>query len=118
MANLAAPLADQAKSEQSPHLDDVPAGYPKFARWMGLIPEMAAFRRFGFLNKLNLLYMQAELQGLERKLKEVQNRDCQGAGDEQYFTRDFSFLNDLEENDSEQLRLVMIIRTKLEKYSK
>ncbi|KAI9662602.1 MAG: hypothetical protein M1821_008769 [Bathelium mastoideum] len=111
-------LADQPPLEiSSPHLSNVPAGYPRLAMLMGLLPETAVFRRFGFLNKLNLLYMQAELKSLEEKLKEIQRRDCQGPGYEQYFTRDFRLLNDSEEYASEQLKLVLVIQAKLEKYN-
>ncbi|KAF2230251.1 hypothetical protein EV356DRAFT_349349 [Viridothelium virens] len=97
--------------------NDVPAGYPKLATWMGLVPETAVFRRFGFLNKLNLLYLQAELKYLEEKLKEIQRRDCQGAGHERLYARDFFFLNNMEDGMSEQLDLMMRIRERLEKYN-
>lgn len=97
---------------------DVPAGYPKLAERMGLIPEIAIFRRFGFLNQLNILYMQAELKDLEEKLEEIQRRDGQSNGEERRYARDFYFLKESNEDAGEQLELVMKIREKLEKYSK
>ena len=100
-----------------PQTDDIPAGYPKLAKRMGLVPETAVFRRFGFLNKLNILYMQAELKYLEEKLKDVQRRDSQRSGEEQLYAIDFYFLKESEDND-EQLELVLSIREKLEKYSR
>ncbi|KAI9697151.1 MAG: hypothetical protein M1820_007886 [Bogoriella megaspora] len=100
-----------------PPADDTPAGYPKLAEWIGLVPETAIFRRFGFLNSLNLLYMQAELKYLEEKLKNVQRRDNQTPGDEQWYTRDYFFLDDSKEEHGEQIRLIMDMREKLEKYN-
>ncbi|KAI9685932.1 MAG: hypothetical protein M1822_004210 [Bathelium mastoideum] len=61
--------------------------------------------------------MQAELKSLEEELKEIQRRDCRGSEHEQSFTRDFRLLNDPEELASEQLKLVLVIRAKLEKYN-
>lgn len=51
---------------------NAPPGYPKLAALMNLIPETCIFRRFGTLNSLNLLYLQAELTDIERKLQEAQ----------------------------------------------
>lgn len=41
--------------------------YPELAHRMSLEPEIGIFRRFGTLNNLSLLYMQAELAALERE---------------------------------------------------
>ncbi|KAL3457099.1 hypothetical protein BJX64DRAFT_269399 [Aspergillus heterothallicus] len=49
-----------------------PDGYPKFAEVMGEHPEQAIVRRFGSLNMLNILRLQAELSDLERQLKQAQ----------------------------------------------
>ncbi|KAI9694216.1 MAG: hypothetical protein M1822_003488 [Bathelium mastoideum] len=72
--------------------ENVPEGYPRLAKRMGLLPKIAIFRRFGFLNQLNILYMQAELQYLEKKLKKVQIGDNASTGDEQNYVRDFDWL--------------------------
>ncbi|KAL9080511.1 MAG: hypothetical protein Q9157_000745 [Trypethelium eluteriae] len=104
-------------SAQLAESQNVPAGYPKLGRLMSLIPETAIFRRFGFLNKLDLLYMQAELKDLEEKLIKVQRRDGQSHGDERLYAKDFFFLSDTGEGDNEQLDLMMDIRKKLEKYN-
>ena len=110
-------IGPQQTSVALPTTDDIPAGYPKLAKRMELIPEIAIFRRFGFLNQLNALYMQAELKHLEEKLKKVQRKDSQSDGEEKYFTKDFFFLNESGESRGEQFSLVMSIREKLDKYS-
>ncbi|KAH6621929.1 hypothetical protein C7974DRAFT_464372 [Boeremia exigua] len=43
-------------------------GYPMLAGRMGVLPEIAMFRRFGALNARNLLYLQNELICLEEEL--------------------------------------------------
>jgi hypothetical protein len=61
-------------------------GHERLASFMGLLPETAIFRRFATLNVKNLLYYQAELAYLERRLKAIAEEDRQ-SGDkyrEQY----------------------------------
>jgi len=50
-------------------------GYPKLAIPMGIYPENAIFRRFGWLSTLNLMRLQAELAQLEEDLKGCQRED-------------------------------------------
>lgn len=50
-------------------------GYSQLAEYIGKYPESGIFRRFGSLNAKNTLYYQAELQYLEKKLLEIENRD-------------------------------------------
>jgi hypothetical protein len=45
-------------------------GYPRLAHEMSSIPETAVFRRFADLNHQSLLYYQAELTILERRLRQ------------------------------------------------
>lgn len=47
----------------------VKTGYEKVAHLMSTHPETAIFKRFGFLDASNTLYLQAELIYLERELK-------------------------------------------------
>ncbi|KAJ3555625.1 hypothetical protein NPX13_g10319 [Xylaria arbuscula] len=54
----------------------MPGGYPRLAALMGAHPDMTAFRRFAYLNYLNLLYLQAELTGLENGLKKQAEADA------------------------------------------
>ena len=48
-----------------------PRGYPRLAALMGSYQETAIFRRFGKLNMLNLLSLQAELTDLEVQLENI-----------------------------------------------
>ncbi|KAH7379487.1 hypothetical protein BKA66DRAFT_587563 [Pyrenochaeta sp. MPI-SDFR-AT-0127] len=54
---------------------DIVIGYPKLAAKFEILPEAAIYRRFGALNAQNLLYYQAELTYLERKLRDQQKQD-------------------------------------------
>lgn len=97
-----------------------PPGYPKFAELMNVIPETTIFRRFGALNALNLLYLQAELIHIERDLRDTQISDNQSPeGYKSLYARNWYFLENSEQDgDKEQLQLVERAREKLEKYSK
>ncbi|KAL9083394.1 MAG: hypothetical protein Q9165_008544 [Trypethelium subeluteriae] len=111
-------ISSQVAGSQRPQSNRVPAGYPQLAKWMGLRSETAIFQRFGFLNKLNLLHMQAELKNLEKKLEKAQRRDSQShIEEERLYSADFYFLNDTECGNNEQLDLLKDIRVKLEKYN-
>lgn len=94
-------------------------GYPKLGGRMGLVPEMAMFRRFGALNSQVLLYMQSELIHLESELRELELEDsCSSQPYKSKYSRDYFFLhNPTTPGDDRQLRLVMEIKTKLKEYS-
>lgn len=110
--------ASTSRASIQPQREDVPAGYPKLAQRMGVLPELAVFRRFAYLNKLNLLYLQAELVDIEDKLKEIQRRDNESPELEQLYAKDWFFLNNSStEGNNEQLSLLLNAREKLEKYS-
>lgn len=97
------------------HDSELPPGYPKLAERMAIAPEIAVFRRFGFLNKLNLLYLQAELMDIEEELKDLQKGDHKKPGYEQHFATDWFYFK---EGDHPQARLVRSAREKLDIYSK
>ena len=101
-------------------LDSLVIGYPKLAGQMSLIPELQIFRNFGALNARNLLYLQAELEVLEKKLieKETENsRDPRNKRNR--YAIDFEWLNEpIDDEDTEQRDLVRKIQEVLEKYSK
>jgi hypothetical protein len=102
--------------EQSPPLIE---GYPKLACHMGTYPEHAIYRRFDGLNAQNLLYFQAELTHLERKLRRLEAADF-GSTDENRFnySKDWYWLsNSACEESSEQLDTVRAIRGRLKEYS-
>ena len=115
MANKGAGTSAAASS-----LHDLIPGYPKLGGRMGMVPEMAMFRRFGTLNAQMLLYMQSELIHLENDLRELEQEDSQS--DQLYkskYPRDcFFLLNPTTPGDDKQLRLVIEIKAKLKAYSK
>ncbi|KAK0728798.1 hypothetical protein B0T26DRAFT_748959 [Lasiosphaeria miniovina] len=55
----------------------MPTGYARLASLMGAHPETAIVRRFGSLNTLNLLYLQAELTDLENALQKEAKADAE-----------------------------------------
>lgn len=88
---------------------------------MSDIPEAAIFRRFGFLNAQNLLYMQAELVCLEERLRKRQAKDSKASGSRSLYAKNWFYLSDSadqEDGDDEQWELVKEIRVKLKEYSK
>lgn len=101
-------------------LKDLVPGYPKLAGQMGLLPETAMFRRFGALNARNLLYLQAELVGLEKKLRELECADSKDPhGMKSQYALDWYWLkNSADDGDEEQLSLIRRIRETLREYSK
>lgn len=94
-------------------------GYPKLAREIELRPEFAIFRRFGGLNAMNLLYLQAELALLEESLQEQQKADSEsGHSRKTKYARSWYQLSSSEEDgDTKQLVLVYKIRETLKQYS-
>jgi len=89
---------------------------------MGANPEMAILRRFGSLNALNLLYLQAELTHLEAALeKEIQADFESGTRPREiYATHWESFCDSAtaEGGNPTQWNLMLQIRGKLKEYSK
>ncbi|KAF8849629.1 hypothetical protein BDZ45DRAFT_772160 [Acephala macrosclerotiorum] len=50
-------------------------GYGKLAKFIAKSPDIAIFRKFGVLNMMNLLRLQAELHGMEQQLEEARVED-------------------------------------------
>lgn len=102
-----------------PTVTSKPLGYNKLAGLMAQNTEAAIFRRFGSLNMITILYMQAELMELERNF-EV---ECLGDSASQVdsvnsFCRDFTKLRaSAGTPNDDQLRSLKLIQTKLEQYS-
>lgn len=118
-------------------------GYPTLAKHLGSNPELAIFRRFEGLNTQNLLYLQARLVGLEKKLREAElkaeaegqpkswrNRDwdwLQLSGEQALLEKEEAIarttVSDDDEiigepnNDDYQLRLFLAIRRTLKEYN-
>ncbi|KAF4303144.1 hypothetical protein GTA08_BOTSDO09333 [Botryosphaeria dothidea] len=86
---------------------------------MGLMPEVAIFRRFGFLNAQNILYMQAELVSLEERLRKIQVKDDQSPEPKSRYAKNWWLLSEsVNHDDDEQWSLVQEIRGKLKDYNK
>ncbi|KAL1639640.1 hypothetical protein SLS58_007699 [Diplodia intermedia] len=120
---------DSSHTPSTSHNDQqqqLPAGYPKLAEQMERISETAIFRRFDYLNALNLLYMQAELQSLEDELRRLQVEDAT-AGSEaraKYAVNWFSLSRaatmpseDGDGGSDEQWHLAREMRAKLKEYN-
>jgi hypothetical protein len=93
-----------------------PRGYHRLADLMGHYPEAAIFRRFGSLNMLNLLSLQAELVDLQVQFRDIWVED-EGSPDdsEKQFSTYFRTLRKSE--DSLQFTMLLDIRKKLQEYS-
>lgn len=101
---------------------DIAPGYPRLASLMGAHPEIATFRRFGALNALNLLYMQAELTDLENSLHKQAKSDAEsGHPDRSIYHRDWQTLSEsltTEDGNPAQWRTMLKVKDKLSEYSK
>ncbi|KAI1411525.1 hypothetical protein F5Y13DRAFT_191142 [Hypoxylon sp. FL1857] len=99
----------------------MPAGYSLLGSLMGAHPEIATFRRFGALNALNLLYMQAELISLENGLHKQAKSDAEsGHFDRSIYYRDWQTLSEsvtTEDGDPTQWRTMLKVKEKLSEYN-
>jgi hypothetical protein len=107
-------LADDASADKEAF-----DGYPKLAQLMALHPDAAIVRRFGELNMINLLRLQAELQDMEHQLSEIRREDARSHdGARETYVKDFRLMRDWkEEGDSLQYDLLLDIGDKLKEYS-
>lgn len=93
-------------------------GYYRLAELMGSYQETAIFRRFGLLNMLNLLSLQAELVNLQRQLvNNSTNPKILAELDDEEKAFKVNFRKLLESQNSEHLQLLMRIRSTLREYS-
>ena len=94
-------------------------GYPRLACHMAQYSENAIFRRFSSLGTRNLLYLQAELVHLEQKLCRLEAADSASSeGRRATYSKDWYWLNDSPEENDEQLKIALSIRSKLKEYCK
>ena len=94
-----------------------PQGYHRLAGLMGHYPEAAIFRRFGSLNMLTLLSLQAELIDLQAQFRDMCAEDNSSYDPiEKQFSTYFRLLRGAE--DSIQYEKLLEIRRKLQEYSK
>jgi hypothetical protein len=92
-------------------------GYAKIASRISIHPELGIYRRFAALNARNLLYLQAELHGLEQELDEITREDAAAEGDRKLYSRDWHTLATCADNDRRQWEIMSRIREKLKEYS-
>ncbi|KAH4014499.1 hypothetical protein HBI70_177620 [Parastagonospora nodorum] len=94
-------------------------GYPSLAELMHSSPDNAIFRRFGELNMLHLLRLQAELQNMESELQKIREEDSMSNDPiRECYAKDFTAMRDNEEiGDSEQYEQLVRIGTKLQEYN-
>lgn len=100
----------------------MPAGYPRLASLMGAHPDMATFCRFGFLNALNLLYLQAEIVGLDEEWRKRSTVNAEsGQFERSIYHRDWQTLSEslkTEDGNPTQWQIILEARRKLIEYSK
>jgi len=96
-----------------------PGGYPMLAEHIAVKPHTGIYRRFDALNARHILYLQAELCILERRLRNVERAD-QGKDERRLrYAVDFeSMLETPNDEDQTQLELIMEMHEKLNQYSK
>ena len=94
-------------------------GYAKIASRIAVHPELGIYRRFAALNAQNILYLQAELHGLEHELKLYATEDAAASSDgaRKLYSRDWQTLAESTNDDRRQWNTMCRIRTKLKEYS-
>jgi hypothetical protein len=92
-------------------------GYPQISQLMYQHPELAIMRKFGNLNMLNMLHMQAELMHLEERYYKLSKTD-EECSSRAYRSRDWWSLTRLDcDGKREQWDALCEIREKLREYS-
>ena len=96
-----------------------PGGYPMLAERIALKPQTGIYRRFDALNARHLLYLQAELCILERRLRIVEREDQRKDKGRLGYAIDYErMLETPKDEDKTQLGLIMEMHEKLNQYSK
>ena len=67
---------DSADTQQQSSKISALGGYNEIADFMKDYPQYAITRRFGYLNYLNILYLQAEIVDLEVRLLDYSKKDA------------------------------------------
>ncbi|KAH8671484.1 hypothetical protein BX600DRAFT_434590 [Xylariales sp. PMI_506] len=100
-----------------------PGGYPQLAKFMGYNPQLSILRRFTGLSVENLLYYQAEIAVLEKRLRIIQAEDrTSGDPDRKLFGQSWQALSSSATSDEAgqrhraQFDLVMRLRELTNQY--
>lgn len=88
-------------------------GYHRIAEFMSAHGDVAIIRRFGKLNMLNLLYMQADLTRLEDQLSQIANQNPNITAAKDWVT----LCESAQDQDQLQHRLTLEMREKLGRFS-
>jgi hypothetical protein len=111
-------------------LDTYDDGYPALARWMAQDPdnETLIFRKFDSLSTRNLLYLQAELFDIERRMFELERQipASRNVTLMESVRRWETFVDEAARNlaqgqlrpEKELMELVVVMREKLKEYRK
>ena len=92
-------------------------GYPRLSSLMGADPPLAIFRRYSALNAQTLLYLQAEINQLERELQEISEEDFRSNDPKKSaFSREWWKLAGATGVDSLQWEKCLHVRAKLDQY--
>ncbi|OHE91159.1 hypothetical protein CORC01_13535 [Colletotrichum orchidophilum] len=93
-------------------------GYGNLANLFARSPEVAIFRKFGYLSMMNLLRLQSELQELEQQLEDTREEDRNSTDPirREYESSFRTMKQYAEDSDSIQYELLIEIRKKLEEY--
>lgn len=106
---------------EMPPLDYTQHGYHRLASAMGLLPDLAIFRRFSTLNVKNILYLQAELVYLEDQLEIAAQEDSlSGNTRRRNYDRDWFALSRADsfpDGSGRQWKIFSRIRDVLQQYS-
>lgn len=118
---LRSPGLRKGNSNQGISVEDVTRpvpGWPAFARKIASTPAFKAFPSFTDLDVKCLLYYQAKLISLRKKLHEAEYNDyVRGDSLQSHFAGNLEYLMECEEG-SEQRKLIEEIGTVLDKYSR
>jgi len=112
----------QVSPTEEPELADMPSfGYPKLAGLMAASAPAAIFRKFGELQMINLLRLQARLQDLEQEYRDIRAEDvAYGETGRGSLVKDFRQMQEMaesEDGESEQYDVLNKIQVALKEYS-
>lgn len=114
MAAAAYPSQSASSTSAGEYAQQHVKGYPMLAYLMGNAPLAAHVRRFATLSMRNILYLQADIQFLEKKLFVAENRDSRSG-----YSLNWQHLKDSANSENkEQYELIRDLRVLMEQYGK
>ncbi|KAK4170710.1 hypothetical protein QBC36DRAFT_370836 [Triangularia setosa] len=112
--------SNAANSQPFNTFDTGSSGYAKLAGLMARQDEYAIFRRFKHLNYLSLLYQQAQIVFLQRRLERLAAIDrAHSCPKRQFFDRDWATMaHAMDDEAGQQWATMQLIQEKLAEYNK